>query len=340
MTKADLARNYLTENNIGEDVPTKTIAKILHNLYPEYFHSVERARGVLKYIRGNNGDKCRNEIKIAEKTKFFRENRTPEQVGRDFNINPVRLNVEDYVYPYKKALILSDIHLPYHDLDALIAAVEHGLKKGVDSIYLNGDILDCYQISRFIKDPRAMSFNDEREMFWEFISYLKETNLPITFKMGNHEERWNHYLMRQNPELYGMDDFNFETILGLKDHGIKFVSGRQKCYMGKLIVIHGHEFGESVFSPVNPSRGMFLKAKCSVLFGHNHQTSSHHENNLQGDGMACFSTGALCQLNPEYRPFAFTKWNHGFSIVEVDSDGSFHVDNLRIIKTENGIKIT
>lgn len=340
MTKSDLARNYIIENKLSEDVPSRTIAKALHQLYPEYFSSIDQARLIVKHIRGNNGEKERRNITDPEKTKFFRENRTPEQVGRDFNMNPVRLNVEDYIYPYRKALILSDVHLPYHDLDALVASVEHGLKNNIDSIYLNGDILDCYQISRFVKDPNAMSFSDEREMFWEFISYLKETNLPITFKMGNHEERWNHYLMRQSPELYGMDDFTFENILGLKDLGISFVSGRQKCYMGKLIVIHGHEFGESVFSPVNPSRGMFLKAKCSVLFGHNHQTSSHHENSLKGDGMAVFSTGALCQLNPEYRPFAFTKWNHGFAIVEIHTDGRFHVENLRVIKTETGIKIT
>jgi hypothetical protein len=98
-----------------------------------------------------------------------------------------------------------------------------------------------------------------------------------------------------------------------------------------LLVIHGHEFGESVFSPVNPARGLFLKAKCSVLAGHNHQTSQHHENNLKGDSMACFSTGALCQLTPEYRPFAFTKWNHGFAIVEIEESGIFEVHNYRVI---------
>lgn len=31
------------------------------------------------------------------------------------------------------------------------------------------------------------------------------------------------------------------------------------------------------------------------------------------------------------RPFAFTKWNHGFAHVEVDDDGMFEVDNYRII---------
>jgi hypothetical protein len=46
--------------------------------------------------------------------------------------------------------------------------------------------------------------------------------------------------------------------------------------------------------------------------------------------MACFSTGCLCQLTPKYRPFAYTKWNHGFAIVEIDGDGSFEVNEIQI----------
>ncbi|MEO7171316.1 hypothetical protein, partial [Flavobacterium sp.] len=101
--------------------------------------------------------------------------------------------------------------------------------------------------------------------------------------------------------------------------------------MGKLDVIHGHEFGKSVFSPVNPARGYFNRAKSSVLAGHCHQTSEHHENNLKRDSMACFTTGALCNLSPKYSPFAFTKWNLGFADVEIEDDGQFIVNNYRII---------
>ena len=43
------------------------------------------------------------------------------------------------------------------------------------------------------------------------------------------------------------------------------------------------------------------------------------------------------ELAPEYRPFAFTKWNLGAAWVEVYEDGSFMVDNFRIIEDADGL---
>jgi hypothetical protein len=132
------------------------------------------------------------------------------------------------------------------------------------------------------------------------------------------------------PELRKVVDLQLGKIFRTDELGIKIINSKQRAKFGSLNVIHGHEFGESVFSPVNPARGLFLRAKASILAGHNHQTSSHHENDLNGKPTACFSTGCLCDLEPDYRPFAFTKWNHGFAIVEVDGK-EFYVHNYRII---------
>jgi hypothetical protein len=35
-------------------------------------------------------------------------------------------------------------------------------------------------------------------------------------------------------------------------------------------------------------------------------------------------------MTPEYRPFAYTSWNHGFAIVEVYDGGKYDVHNYRI----------
>ena len=334
MNKSEVIKKYILDNGLSEDIPTRTIARALYKIHPELWSSLETCRKGVAGIRGNRGEKSK---KLNTNKSFHRQNRDPAIIGKEYNLNPIKIGFEDLKYKYKKPLILSDIHFPYHDLDVLLVAIEHGVKSGIDSIYLNGDILDCASISRFLRETSAPSFSEERDMFWSFIDYLKtNVNVPITFKMGNHEERWETYIKRNAPELNDVSDFSLRNVLRLDELGIDFVESRQKVYMGKLIVIHGHEFGESVFSPVNPARGLFLRAKSSVLAAHNHQTSEHHENNLKGDSMACYSIGALCQLTPNYRPFAYTKWNHGFATVEIFEDDTFHVDNLRINKKENG----
>lgn len=311
--------------NFDETVPSWTIAKYLFKKYPELFHNADYARGYVRKARGNMGG---NNYKD---TTFHRENRTVHRALAEYNFKPIDLSIEDFDFLDKKPLILSDIHIPYHAINEVELAINHGLKYGIDSIYLNGDILDCGKISKWAVDPKMVNFEAEREMFWSFIEYLKQLNIPIYFKIGNHEVRIERYLQTRSPELAGLPELTISNILHLDELGLIVINDKQVCNMGKLIVIHGHEFGETIFSPVNPARGLFLKAKSSTLCGHYHQTSEHHENNLKGDSMACFSTGALCNLKPNYRPFAYTKWNYGFAKVEIEESGDFEVHNKRII---------
>ncbi len=323
LTKKDIVVPYLERFS---ESPSQTLAKIILVDNPDLFNSLDTARRYIRQLRGNGGERQRQ----AEKDKRFYKSSDGK-----YKIKQVNIKTEDFIFNHKKPLILSDIHLPYHEIDAIDIALEYGYKNNVDSIYLNGDVLDFFKVSRYTKDGTAMSIKEERDMFFEFIGWIKQNfDVPIYFKAGNHEERLAKYIMDKSPELASLPELTLSQFLKLDELGITYVDGRQKCTMGKLLVVHGHEFGESIFSPVNPARGLFLRAKCSVLAGHNHQTSEHHENNLKGDSMACFSVGALCQLTPDYRPFAYTKWNHGFATVEVDNDGAFVVNNKRIIENK------
>jgi hypothetical protein len=51
---------------------------------------------------------------------------------------------------------------------------------------------------------------------------------------------------------------------------------------------------------------------------------------MLGKLITTWSTGCLCNLNPDY--MVLNKWNHGFAFVEVGSNGDFTVKNHRIYK--------
>ena len=97
----------------------------------------------------------------------------------------------------KNVLILSDVHLPYHHIPALNEAIEYGLQKKIDSILLNGDILDCYMLSKFQPDPRQRNFGQEIICFQEFIRLLQSVfpKAEIFYKLGNHEERYERIMI-------------------------------------------------------------------------------------------------------------------------------------------------
>lgn len=319
MNKHDLARRII------DKYPTwskKQLGKELHRLYPDHFKHAEDGRSAIRNVTDSNGKERRATL-------------TDKYIGP--KLNPGRANdFTPYILNGLRILNLSDIHIPYHDREALMLALNWGKQFQPDTILLNGDIIDCYQLSNFQKDPKERKFNEELEELHNFLSDLRENfpDVELIYKMGNHEERYERFLMTQAKDIDGLTDgdgleiLSWESITHAKKYGHKIVTNKRIIKAGKLNIGHGHEFGKSIFSPVNPARGYYLRAKSSFIGGHYHQTSEHVERDLNGGITGCWSTGCLCDLNPAYMPI--NRWNLGFAAVEVEGD-QFTVYNKKIL---------
>ena len=157
---------------------------------------------------------------------------------------------------------------------------------------------------------------------------LKKTfDAKIYFKIGNHEERYFHFLWMKAHEIVGVEEFELENIIKSRAEGIEIIKDKRIMKAGDLNIIHGHEFGGSVFSPVNIARGLFLRGKVSAMQGHNHQTSEHTESNMNGQITTTWSLGCLSELHPAYLPI--NKWNWGMALIDIDGQ-EFEVRNKRI----------
>jgi predicted phosphodiesterase len=248
----------------------------------------------------------------------------PESKEREWK--PYKLPVN-----HNDILFLTDIHVPYHNIPALTAALKYGLENEVNTVYINGDLVDFYAISRFQKDPRKRDLASEIYMAREFLYTLRKLfpTQAIYFKAGNHDIRWDHYLINNASDLVGIEEFSLESILHLKQLNITFIADKQIVQMGKLIAVHGHEFGQSMFSPVNIARGLYLRAKDNAICGHHHQTSEHTEPNINGKVTTCWSVACLCELHPDYMPI--NKFTHGFAHIKAFDNDEFEVMNYRIV---------
>lgn len=234
---------------------------------------------------------------------------------------------------HKKLLVLSDIHFPYHDKTALMLALRDGRQNEVDGILLNGDILDCYQLSKFAKDSRKPSIRAEMDVFRFFIDQLKQRfpNAEIYYKLGNHEvrlERW----IQQNAQMFdGM--FDLENLINFRDSGVVYLKDNIGVKMGKLHIIHGHEIRASM-GVVNIARTYYMKAQTNLLFGHWHQQQEYISRTMDGHNVGAWAQGCLCKLDAEYT-YGINQWVHGFSIVELLNDaGDFRVKLKKIIGGE------
>lgn len=319
MSKVGIAREY--RKKYGNEMPTLKLARIIYNDNPLLFSGVEHARTSLRAIEHKTGDAKRiiKSIDMPERPRNpYNLPESDEAIYQPYEINAKRL------------LVLSDIHIPYHNIEALTCAFDFAKQEKPDAILLNGDTLDFFSLSRFVKDPKARSFAHELKTFKEFIDIIKKTfNAKIYFKIGNHEERYFHFIWMKAHEIVGVEEFELENIIKSRAEGIEIIKDKRIMKAGDLNIIHGHEFGGSIFSPVNVARGLFLRGKVSAMQGHSHQSSEHTESDMNGNITTTWSLGCLCELHPAYLPI--NKWNHGFSIIDIHGQ-DFDVRNKRIHK--------
>lgn len=227
-------------------------------------------------------------------------------------------------------LILADVHIPFHNLNALKTAIKYGHDNHVNTIILNGDLMDCYSISRFLKVPNKPKMQDEILYTRQFFKVLRERfkDASIYWKWGNHEERFSNIIYRQIPELADIFDKSLEEATLTKEHGIKVVKEKKVIEAGKNNILHGHEVYSSS-GAVNIARSIRAKANDNITIGHWH---IHQEDTAKTIGdklIGAWVIPCLCGLSPDFNPY--NNWSNGFGHQQTDSDGKFVMLNKKII---------
>jgi hypothetical protein len=239
-----------------------------------------------------------------------------------------------------KVGVISDLHWPFHALyrdDAghvygpYLTALEYLKAQGIGTLVINGDAMDCYNISTHERIESKRDFVWELDIARNMVAHLRRyfgDAVRIIYREGNHEERWQRYIAKNADQLKGMDEVQLPALIRLRDHGIEWVGERSKLTVGKLWIDHGHEWFGS--GGVNPARNYRMKAQDNILVGHVHKTTfDMHKRPLDGSVFAGWSMGCLCDLNPHYAPR--NHWNHGVVLVELDGSGEFSVHNRILV---------
>lgn len=325
-SKADVAREYREKH--GMEMPTMRLAKIMYAENKKVFKDVEDARYRLRYIEGKAGQPQRKKVSGS---KFLQADERPR--------NPYKLPDSDetffdpFILKAKRVAILSDIHVPYHSISAITTALDFIKKEKPDTILLNGDVIDFYGLSRFMKDPRKKNFAQEIDMACNLVNIIQDkTGARVIWKYGNHSIRYRNYIYERAAALVGFEDFDLDNIIRKRIPDITLVKDLQFILANELTIIHGHEFQSSFFSPVNVARGLFLRAKANTLCGHSHRTSSHIERTIETKMIATWSVGCLCELFPDYAKV--NNWNHGFAMLDMGETTGFEVRNYAIYKNK------
>jgi predicted phosphodiesterase len=304
-------------------VQSLTLAKKIYKENKEVFNTLDSVRTAVRRYRGKNGKVALKELRD---TRFLNQKPEPPKLPPS-----EKENKQTYIIPKcnDNILLLPDIHAPYHDPEAIEIACNYGIENNVNTVLINGDLLDFHYLSEYEKDPRARNPAFEIKtaiQILEYIRYKFPTQL-IIFYLGNHDKRYRKYMIRKAPELLDIPEFDLYNILQLQRLNIILLDNNRGWKAGKLNGRHGHEFYGS--GGVFPARGYYLKANDNIICSHVHFRSEFIIPDINKVPRGGWTTGCLSDLDPDYNPN--NRYGLGFARIEVFKDGNFRVDNRSII---------
>ena len=227
--------------------------------------------------------------------------------------------------------ICNDIHLPYHDKFAVQACFAEFKRRNVDGIYLNGDIMDMENVSRFEHAPNGRYLKDEIDVGRSFLKSLRKMfpRIPIYWKDGNHEKRLESYIISRCEELANLYGMDMPTLMQLSDLDIIHVPEQKVSKFGHLWIAHGHELGLRS-GTVNIARQVRMRVGVNIMFGHWHKNQTDSSRNLADEVHTAWAVGSLCYLKPRYTG-VLNQWTQGGATVQLHEDKkSFTVSPFQI----------
>lgn len=234
----------------------------------------------------------------------------------------------------KLAVVIPDMHVPYHHRKATELVLKTIQKLKPDEIVFLGDVADFYAVSSHGRHPTLLhDLRLEVDQVNELLDVVSRFPGKKVFLEGNHCYRLERYLASQAPALFGVT----QTSLLLKMDQRKnwtFVDYSPK----QLYRILGSRLGARHEPLGATSKASAARALMSLVYGHIHRIESSYIVGLDQKQHINFSCGWLGDLKFD-KVFNYVKghhqWQLGFALVWVDEKTNiFYPQIIPII--ENG----
>lgn len=229
---------------------------------------------------------------------------------------------------FECCLVFGDVHIPFEDARAVDVMLRFASHLQPDVIILGGDIIDCYELSRFPKDPRrGASFRAELEKGREFLERVRSAcpKSKIQYVIGNHEFRLKSYIIKQAPALAGANGSTIQSLLGMDKLRVECIENEGDQFIDTYTTFGGILIGHfDVLSslPGNTARRLLDIYSESCIQGHTHSMASACKTVYPDKQIMGFENGCLCDLKPSY--CTPRNWVQGFTVIHKEKIGKYY----------------
>lgn len=216
----------------------------------------------------------------------------------------------------EKSVVLSDTHFDDADERAVSLAMSFFRDFKPDNIFLNGDIIDNWAVSRHPKHPyKKRDFEQDVDRTKRFLKDIRRQHpkARVVFVHGNHCYRLEAYITNNAPELYKFTTLN--DILGLKDLGMEIVSSIHKENWFKYKDLYIGHYDKAAGNAASTVQSLIRERGVSVIQGHVHKAGMTSKTFIDRT-LFGYENPCLCSMDSDY--VKHPNWQHGFTIILAD----------------------
>jgi hypothetical protein len=233
----------------------------------------------------------------------------------------------------ERIFIVPDVHVPFHDVTAWNCALKAIKECQPTRVVIIGDFEDFYAVSAHPKSlDRKVNFADEVDGGNDALDELQAVSgsASLHFCGGNHEWRFDRYLMSRAPELGGLAGMKTQALLKLRERGIQWIPYQRHIKFGNCAFTH--DLGRA---GVNAARQSLIDFGGNLVIGHTHRGGIAYQGESKGSSHFCLNVGWLGDVDAIdylHRAKALRDWQHGYGIVDQDRTGYSWAQFVPILK--------
>lgn len=257
----------------------------------------------------------------------------------------------------RKAVVLSDLQIPYHDEKAVETALQIVRDVKPDKVILVGDLLDLESFSKFDNLPTYAATTQEAIIRAHLLLAQIRKLAPyadIVVLEGNHDLRMSTHVntnakaafgLKRADEPEGWPVLSVPYLCAFDQLDVEYVSGypaNRYWINERLQVRHGNK----VRSNGSTAKVVADNEKVSTIFGHVHRLETQYKTHQTFDGgktNAAFAIGCLCKIDGSVpstnrgvdlfgKPVEnHENWQQAIAVVDyMEGDNAFHVSPIYI----------
>lgn len=227
-------------------------------------------------------------------------------------------------------IIIGDAHVPFQDNDVVRVVMKLIRRLRPDNVIMNGDMLDCVQLSRFNHAPLEPSSLGAHVVELGKLITAVQKYANVIYIEGNHEARVQKYINDNAPELHGLIDVEslINNELRAPIQYVRTVPTESMLEWHDDLLI-GH-FNIARKYTCYTAKALIERFQTNIVQGHTHRLGEYSLRTWGGN-LRGFEGGCLCNLDPEY--VMHPNWCNG-ALVYTRDGGAWNIEITSIVDGE------